>query len=77
MMDWYLGWLMTSMGMNWEQNGRTFSSAPTDLYSARTSGIATFFVCHLLYLNTGMLSLAAAKAVKKRTRILNQTNIKQ
>lgn len=64
-MDWCLGKLMTSMGMNWEQNGITFSSAPTDLYSSTTSGTATFFTCHRLYLNTGTPSSLAQAAGKK------------
>ena len=60
---------MTSIGINCEQNGSTLRSAPTDLYSSRTSGIATFFSCHLLYLNTGILSAEAAAAIEMKEMV--------
>ena len=50
------------MGINWEQNGIILSSAFKLLYSLRTSGIPTFFSCHLGYLNTFIPSFSAAWA---------------
>ena len=45
MMEPCLGWLMTSMGMNWVQKGRTFRSASIDLYFSRTCVCVCVRVC--------------------------------
>jgi hypothetical protein len=48
--------------MNWEQNGRTFNSALSDLYLLTISSIGFPPFLHALTLNTGVLSAAAVKA---------------
>ena len=53
---------LTSRGINCEQYGITFSSAPTLLYWSRISGRATPFRLQALNLNTGIPSLVAAMA---------------
>ena len=68
MIDSCLGCVITSMGINCEQKGITLSSAPRALYSATTSGIATFFSCQRLYLYTGIPSASAATAGEKKHR---------
>lgn len=56
------GWSMTSMGINWEQNGKTLSSAPVDMYWATTSGMAWLFTRQRGNLKTGTPSLSASVA---------------
>lgn len=57
-----LGWSITSIGINCEQNGSTLSSAPTCLYWATISGKALSPLRHDLILNTGVLFSDATAA---------------
>lgn len=60
------GCSMTSIGINWEQKGKTLSSALTCLYWATISGNAISPLRHDLILNTGVsFSDAIAADYKK------------
>lgn len=67
MMEPCLGWLMTSMGMNWEQKGRTLSSAPVLVYCSTTSGMAWPFTRQRGNLKTGTPSFSASVAEGRRS----------
>lgn len=74
MMDPCVGWSITSIGMNWEQKGRTFSSAPTALYWSTTSGMAFPFSLQRGNLNTGTPSFSASVAVESLKIYFNLHN---
>lgn len=58
---------MTSIGINWEQNGNTLSSASTFLYCSTISGNALSPLRQDLILNTGVsFSDAMAANLKKK-----------
>jgi len=53
---------MTSMGINWVQNGRTLRSTSMPLYNSKISGKVTPLLLQALILKTGVLSALAVNA---------------